>query len=360
MSHVRSSSIAAAPDPSRADRMVRGWLIVTALLVTVMITVGGATRLTGSGLSITEWNLIGGIVPPLSDAAWLEAFEKYKTIPQYIEVNKGMTLDGFKSIFWWEWGHRFIGRMVGFVFGLPLAWFWWTGRLRKSMRVPLVALLVLGGLQGRVGWFMVQSGLADRVLVSPYRLAMHLGLALLVLAGLTWLVMGLGRAGGRGITLRTVTRGQAWLAAAIVALVLLQALAGAFVAGLKAGLTYNTWPLMDGHLIPPGLDTLSPWFVNLFENVTTVQFDHRMLAYVLVVVVLVHVAGIVRSADDERVRHSGWLLGAAVLAQAGLGIWTLLEVVPLSLALLHQAGAAILLVIAVRHCYLVARAVRFA
>ena len=342
--------------PNSGTVAVRRWLLVVAGLVLLMITIGGATRLTGSGLSITEWNLIMGAIPPLSESAWLEAFAKYQAIPQYIELNKGMGLDAFKAIFWWEWGHRFLGRLIGIAFGLPLVWFWARGRIASRMVVPLLGLLALGGMQGFVGWFMVQSGLAERTNVSQYRLALHLGIAFLILGGLIWLALGLDRDSARSIRLRTVTRGQTLAAALVVGLIFLQVIAGAFVAGLKAGLTYNTWPLMDGHLIPNGLGMMSPWYLNLFENITAVQFNHRVIAYAVALIVAAHAFSLIRSADDERVQASAGLLVAAIVAQGGLGIWTLLAVVPLALALAHQGGAAVLFAIAVRHLFVVRQA----
>ncbi len=332
---------------------VQLWLLIVAGLVLLMITVGGATRLTGSGLSITEWKPIMGAIPPLSEAAWLDAFAKYKLIPQYAELNRGMSLDAFKVIFWWEWSHRFLGRVIGFAFAVPLAWFWIRGQLPPRMKRPLLVLLALGGTQGFIGWFMVQSGLAERTTVSEYRLALHLGIAFLILGGLIWLALGSIGDRTRAVRLRTVTQGQARVAVSIVGLIFLQVIAGALVAGLKAGLTYNTWPLMDGRLIPNGLGTMSPWYLNIFENITTVQFDHRMIAYVIVALTLLHGVILVRTADDERLRASAVLLIIAVLAQVMLGIWTLLAVVPLPLGLAHQGGAAVLFAIAVRHLFLV-------
>ena len=225
------------------------------------------------------------------------------------------------------------------------------------MKPPLVGLLVLGGMQGFVGWFMVQSGLSDRVDVSQYRLALHLGMAFLVLGGLVWQVLKLGDHEAGGIRLRTITAGEARLAGVLAVLVFVQVIAGAFVAGLKAGLTYNTWPLMDGRLIPNGLVAKSPWWTNLFENVTTVQFNHRMLAYVIALALLGHAIGVIRRADDERLRVSAWLMAVGVVAQVALGIWTLLALVPLHLALAHQLGAAVLFIIVVRHALLMRKAV---
>ena len=344
------------PIESGAAR-VRLWLLVVAGLVLLMITIGGATRLTGSGLSITEWRPIMGVIPPLSEASWLDAFAKYKTIPQYLELNKGMSLEAFKAIFWWEWGHRFLGRLIGFVFAVPLIWFWLRGQIPQRMKIPLAGLLVLGGMQGFVGWFMVQSGLADRIDVSQYRLALHLSIAFILLGGLIWLALGLSKDNAPTFDSATITRGQARVAMIIVGLIFLQMIAGAFVAGLKAGLTYNTWPLMDGRIIPNGLGTMSPWYLNIFENITTVQFNHRLIAYLVAGVVIDHAIGITGRAGDEKLRASAAVLMVAIWLQIGLGIWTLLAVVPLSLGLAHQGGAAILFSIAVRHLYLVRRSV---
>ncbi len=341
--------------PATADGAVRRWLLTVAALVLLMVTIGGATRLTGSGLSITEWNLFMGTIPPLTEAAWLDVFAKYQAIPQYKLLNKGMGLDGFKYIFWWEWGHRFLGRMIGLAYAVPLAWFWLRGWLRADLKLPLLGLLILGGLQGGIGWFMVQSGLSDRLDVSQYRLALHLGMAFLLLGGLIWIASELTDRPTRE-RWHPMPPGHLTAATVVVGLIFLQVLAGAFVAGLKAGLTYNTWPLMDGRLIPNGLATLSPWYLNVFENITTVQFNHRLLAYVVTGVVLWHAAMIVRGADDERLWFSAALLSAAVVGQVLLGIWTLLWVVPLPLGLAHQGLAAVLFALAVRHAHLVRRA----
>lgn len=347
---------AVAPERAHASdqRAARLWLYFVAALVIAMIVVGGATRLTDSGLSITEWQPLLGAIPPLSEADWHEAFTKYQQIPQYHLVNKGMSLDEFKFIYWWEWAHRFLGRFIGVAFAIPFLWFWVRRRLPKGMAPKLLGVLALGAVQGGVGWFMVKSGLVDRIDVSPYRLALHLIVALLILAWIVWLALEL-RPGPAAVRLRTVTPAQKRLAATLVGLVLLQSLLGAFVAGHNAGLTYNTWPLMDGKFIPDGLGTLSPWYVNIFENITTIQFNHRMVAYLLAAVALVQFVWIARSADDEKLVRSSLLLLAGIFAQAALGIWTLLEVVPLWLGLAHQAGAAIVLIFAVRNLHLVSR-----
>lgn len=341
-----------APERTTSLGSVRLWLFVVAGLVLVMASVGGATRLTGSGLSITEWNVIGGVIPPVGEAAWQDAFAKYRQIPQYTQVNRGMTLAEFQAIYWWEWGHRLLGRLIGFAFAVPLAWFWLRGALSPSLAAKLVGLLALGGMQGGIGWFMVQSGLQDRVNVSPYRLALHLSLAVALLGLLLWVALGL-NSKPRLVRLNTLNRRHRWIAGLIVALVFAQIVLGAFVAGMHAGLTYNTWPLMDGRLVPTGLGTLSPWYLNLFENITTVQFDHRMLAYGLGAVVLAHAWSTARAADDERASRSALLLAMVTIGQICLGIATLLMVTPLHLALTHQATAVALFGIAVWHLHVV-------
>jgi heme a synthase len=345
-------SAPAIPYSDDSTTAIRQWLLSVAALVFVMVAVGGATRLTGSGLSITEWKPLIGAIPPLSEADWATAFGKYKQIPQYTRVNSGMSLAEFKTIFWWEWGHRFLGRVIGLAFAGPLLWFGLRGRLPKGLLPKLTGLLALGGLQAGIGWYMVSSGLVDRVDVSQYRLALHLGTAFAILGGLIWVAMGLNPRDS-AIHLQTVTAGQKCGAGLMLGLMSLQVLLGALVAGLKAGLTYNTWPLMDGRLIPNGLGMLSPAWLNLFENITAVQFNHRLLAYLVVAVVVWHGLSLIRTADNERLRWSAGLLITGVVAQALLGIWTLLAIVPVHLGVAHQAGAAALFGLAVRHMHLV-------
>jgi cytochrome c oxidase assembly protein subunit 15 len=328
---------------------VRVWLLTVAALVFLLVSVGGATRLTGSGLSITEWKPIMGIVPPLSEADWHDAFEKYRQIPQYEQVNKGMTLGAFKRIFWWEWTHRFLGRMIGFAFLVPFLALLIAGRIERPLLPRLVGIFALGGLQGFVGWYMVSSGLADRISVSQYRLAVHLGLAILILGALLWVALSLE---DRREERDAAAPGSGW-AAAIAALVFLQILLGALVAGMKAGMGYNTWPLMDGQLIPNGLGVMQPCYLNLFENAMTVQFNHRIVAYVVVLAVAWHAWSTLRGSGDARVKGTAVVLGGATLLQVLLGIWTLLAQVPLSLGLAHQAGAAALFAIATWHLYAV-------
>jgi cytochrome c oxidase assembly protein subunit 15 len=343
---------AAGQEASAAGTIwVRAWLFSAAALVFAMVVVGGATRLTDSGLSITEWQPILGVVPPLREADWQDAFAKYKETPEYKRVNQGMSLDAFKVIYWWEWAHRALGRLIGLVFALPFLWFWVRGRLQPGLTPKLLGVLVLGGLQGFIGWYMVQSGLVERVDVSQYRLALHLTMAIVIFGWLLWLALGLTDR-SKPVRLRTVSRNQQNLALVLLALLLVQIALGAFVAGTKAGLTYNTWPLMNGQLIPDGLGTIEPWYLNVFENVTTVQFTHRTGAYILVALVLWHAWSLARAADDGRLVLSSALLALAVVAQAALGIWMLVTArgaIPIGLGLAHQAGAVVIFGTAVWH-----------
>lgn len=337
------------PRAAHNPAAVRTWLYVVAALVFAMVGIGGATRLTGSGLSITEWQPIMGAIPPLSEAHWQDAFAKYREIPQYHHVNRGMSLEAFKAIYWWEWTHRFLGRLIGVVFLVPFVYFLATGQIARAWLPRLGGIFVLGGLQGAVGWYMVRSGLSERIDVSQYRLALHLGLAILILGALIWAALSLGEERARA----TARRDGARSAMLIVLLVFAQVLLGALVAGLKAGLAYNTWPLMDGALVPAGLGAMQPWYLNVFENAMTVQFNHRMAAYVLLAAVLWHAWRMRRPDADGPNRTSATVLAAAVLAQAALGIWTLLAQVPLALGLAHQAGAAAVFAIAVWHLHAV-------
>jgi heme a synthase len=327
---------------------VRAWLYVVAALIFLMVSLGGATRLTGSGLSITEWQPIIGTVPPLSDAAWQQAFAKYKQIPQYGLVNPGMSLAAFKLIYWWEWTHRFLGRLIGVVFLVPFLYFLAAGQLTRPLMWRLAGIFALGGLQGFIGWYMVSSGLAERVSVSQYRLALHMTLAVAIFGAVLWVALSLGQTSRRGRAAEPAGWRRAE-AAGIAVLVLLQVAAGAFVAGLKAGSGWNTWPLMDGALIPQGLGAVSPWWANLFENALTVQFNHRLLAYAIAAAVGWHLWMLLQQTSDSPARRSVLALGGAVLAQIALGILTLLAHVPIPLALLHQAGAVAVFAAALWH-----------
>ncbi len=324
-----------------ARRRVARWLLIAGFLIAAMVVVGGATRLTDSGLSITEWKPVTGILPPLSETHWIEEFTKYKTIPEYELVNKGMDLAAFKSIYWWEWGHRFLGRLIGFVFFLPMVYFMATRQVARSMAPKLITMFILGGAQGALGWFMVQSGLSDRVDVSQYRLAAHLGAAFLIYAYILWIAMDLilGREGAPPAAKRTNESPLYKGGLVIAGLIYLQVILGGFVAGLRAGHAYNTWPLMDGGFIPSGYFFLSPWPLNFFENIAAVQFNHRLVGYVIFAAVGLLVATARKQAISAPVRTALYVLVGVVLAQIALGIWTLLAVVPLALGLAHQAGA---------------------
>jgi cytochrome c oxidase assembly protein subunit 15 len=307
-----------------------------------MVLVGGATRLTESGLSIVEWKPVAGALPPLTGNEWAAEFEKYKAIPQYQQLNRGMSLNEFKTIFWWEWAHRFIGRVIGAAFLLPFLWFLWRGWIEPRLRPRLWTIFALGAFQGAVGWWMVVSGLAERVSVSQYRLAFHLTLACLIYAALLWTAQQLSPRAPL-----PVSRRLGISAAAILIMVLVQIYLGALVAGLDAGLVYNTWPLFDGSFIPEGSRLLfnePPWR-NFFENALTVQFDHRMMAYALWLAVILHAIDAARIARG-RVLANALLLAGAITIQASVGILTLLYQAPLALALAHQAMAMIVLTIA--------------
>lgn len=327
---------------------VRIWLFAIAGLVFAMVVVGGATRLTGSGLSITEWQPILGVVPPMSEAAWQDAFEKYRQIPEYSQINPGMSLDGFKAIYWWEWMHRLLGRLIGVVFFIPFAVFLMRGSIPRAAIPRIAALFVLGGAQGALGWFMVKSGLADRVDVSEYRLAAHLALAVAIAGYAFWLALSIRE------STQTERKGLAQtspmpikLGAGILAgLVYLQIIAGAFVAGLKAGQASSTWPLMNGEIFPPGLDLLSPWYVNLFENPLTAQFAHRALAYAIAILAAAFAVYVWNAEPSRGLRLPMLATIAAVLIQTALGVATIVYGVPLALALAHQANAILVLALA--------------
>jgi cytochrome c oxidase assembly protein subunit 15 len=323
---------------------VRWWLIAVAALIAVMVLVGGATRLTESGLSIVEWKPVTGSLPPLGEAAWMRAFDAYKAIPQYRQMNAGMSLDEFKTIFWWEWSHRLLGRVIGVAYLLPFLWFLWRGVLGGELKRRLWGIFALGALQGAVGWWMVASGLSERVEVSQYRLATHLVLALLIFAGIVWTLRRLGESAPLSAPIRLKIS-----AVVLLVLTFVQLYFGALVAGLRAGKIYNTWPEIDGGLIPSAARLFFdvPWWRNLFENTLTVQFEHRMMAYTLFALAVWHAIDAARSRAGRPVIDGAlWLLGV-VTVQATLGILTLLNQAPMDLALAHQAVAIIVLTLAV-------------
>jgi cytochrome c oxidase assembly protein subunit 15 len=338
------------PSADRDCRAIRTWLIAVAALVFAMVVVGGATRLTESGLSIVEWQPVTGVLPPLSAAQWQAQFEKYQAIPQYQSLNPGMGLDAFKTIFWWEWSHRLLGRVIGAAFLLPFLWFLWRGRVAAPLRGRLWMIFGLGAFQGAVGWWMVASGLANRVEVSQYRLAFHLTLACLIYVALIWTAQG--SVAGSGPPAPRRLRAGAKL---LLALVLVQIYLGALVAGLRAGLIYNTWPLIDGQLVPAASQLFfgEPWWRNLFESPLTAQFDHRLVAYALWGTAIVHAVDVARTRPGAALRGAV-ALAAVVTLQAALGILTLLEQAPLALALMHQTMAMVVLTIATVHAQRIA------
>jgi heme a synthase len=326
------------------NRAVRWWLVTIALLIAAMVLVGGATRLTESGLSIVEWKPVSGALPPLTQEQWTRAFEGYKSIPQYRELNAGMDLAEFKTIFWWEWSHRLLGRVIGVAFLLPFLWFLWRGALSADLRFRLWLIFGLGALQGAVGWWMVASGLSERVEVSHYRLATHLVLALFIFAAIVWTLRRQLDKPPAGVSSRLKIT-----AVALLVLTFVQLYLGALVAGLRAGKVYNTWPDIDGALIPSAVRLLfdQPWWRNLFDNALTVQFEHRMTAYALFALAILHVIDAIRSRAGTAAINGAVWLAAAITLQATLGILTLLNQVPVPLALAHQAVAIAVLTSAV-------------
>jgi heme a synthase len=324
-----------------------------------MVVVGGITRLTLSGLSITQWNPVIGVVPPLTHAQWAAAFARYKEIPEYRLIRYGMTLAQFKGIYFWEYIHRLLGRLIGVAFAAPLVWFWLRGALPRRLAPALVGILALGFAQGALGWYMVESGLVHRVDVSQYRLVAHLSLALLIYVAILWVGLDLARGPATGSASidapspnpslsrapGRIEKGAGWRSAAngVLALIALTIVAGGFVAGTRAGFIYNTFPLMGGRLIPEDYAQLHPFIRNLFSNVAAVQFDHRVLAMTTAAAILLLWAASWRARLTHPARAALWALVGAVALQVALGISTLLLVVPIPLAVAHQANAVILL-----------------
>jgi cytochrome c oxidase assembly protein subunit 15 len=332
-----TGEIAERADADARDRhAIAAWLFFCCALLFALIVVGGVTRLTHSGLSITEWQPIVGTLPPLTDADWTDVFAKYRATPEYQQVNSGMSLDAFKRIFWWEYAHRLLGRAIGVAFLVPYLWFLVRRRTSRGYAGALFAVFVLGGAQGALGWYMVQSGLVDDPRVSHLRLTAHLGLAFLIFGAMFWVALSLSRP-------RLASAGNTALrrfAVLLAALIYLMVLAGGLVAGIRAGSAYNTFPSMNGHWVPPEILMLEPWYRNFTDNMATVQFDHRGIGWALALLVpwfawRVHVAPYA----GPRARHAALLLLALLVVQIALGISTLVLSVPLPLAAAHQAGA---------------------
>lgn len=348
---MTSSSTVLPPPPLAVDgrarpRAVAAWLLACCALVFAMIVVGGMTRLTHSGLSITEWQPIVGTLPPLSEADWQDAFAKYQRTPEYKLVNHGMSLQEFKGIFWWEYFHRLLGRLIGVVFFVPLAWFTLRRAIPPGYGMKLLGIFVLGGLQGAMGWYMVKSGLVDDPRVSQFRLTAHLLLAFVIFGAMQWVALSLldpahAALDAQGRRVRRFARG-------VLGLVVLMIATGGFVAGIRAGFAYNTFPLMNGHVVPPEILLIEPWWRNFFYNMATVQFDHRLVAYALALAVPA-LWWKVRAwpGAPARARTGASLLLGMLAIQVALGIATLLLVVPLPLAALHQAGAVVVFAFAV-------------
>ena len=325
-------------DQARYDRQIASWLLFCAAVIFGMILLGGVTRLTDSGLSMVEWKPLMGVIPPMSEQAWQETFDKYRQYPEYQKINKGMSLDAFKSIFMYEYLHRVLGRIIGVIFFFPMLFFALKGRVRAGLMPKLWILFVLGGCQGLLGWYMVKSGLVDRPDVSQYRLTAHLGLAVLIYAYMLWVVFDLlfpkrGLAGGR----------FAGFSLSLVALVFLMILSGGLVAGTDAGYAYSTWPLMGESFVPAGLYATSPDWLAMFEDITTIQFNQRMFAYLLVGLIGFFTYRVLAGGVEARGKLGVLLVLLALAVQVTLGISTLLLHVPLGIAAAHQGGAVLLL-----------------
>ena len=323
-------------------KQVVGWLVVCGILVFCMIIVGGATRLTHSGLSIVEWEPIVGTIPPLNDTDWNQVFDEYKGSPEYQLINFGMSLDEFKVIFWWEYFHRLLGRLIGFVFFVPFLFFLLTRRLNAGLTGRLLGIFALGGLQGGMGWYMVASGLVDEPNVSQYRLTAHLGIAFLIFGAITWTAMSVLYPSKTNLSVPV--RSMYKTSVAVSATLFLMVLSGGFVAGLQAGLIYNTLPLMGNSFIPPNLFALTPFWTNFFDNMTTVQFDHRIIAYILAIMIPIFWFKLRRRDVSNRTKTLSNLLLGLLALQIVLGITTLIYHVPTVLGVAHQAIGSLLLI----------------
>lgn len=324
------------------------WLLFVVATIFLMAVIGAVTRLTESGLSIMEWAPIKGTLPPLSQVEWERVFALYKTIPEYKWDNPDMTLAEFKTIFWWEWAHRFLGRLIGLIYIGPLVVFWAKGWLPSWIKKHLLVALLLGGAQGLLGWYMVSSGFGDRTDVSQYRLAAHLGLALVLLSYLLWLYLNIKH--GKAQSLKIDSNSKAYSLIALTAIGI-TVISGAFVAGLNAGVIYNTFPLMGGEILPVDYATGRGFFADIFENPTAVQWNHRWLAITTTILVTLGCLGRYLSQDRDR-KSLHWLhLGCWVWCQAALGVTTLLLIVPIWAGAMHQAGAIILLILGIRCFY---------
>lgn len=324
-----------------AHRQVAGWLLLCCALVFAMVVVGGVTRLTRSGLSIVEWEPLIGAIPPLNEAQWQEQFQAYQATPEYIKVNHGMSLTEFKSIFWWEYFHRLLGRLIGLAFFVPLVFFALRRKIDRAFVPRLIGIFLLGGLQGAIGWWMVKSGLVDDPRVSHVRLSIHLGMAFLIFAAMLWTALDL-LAKARGAPAGEAAPGVARFAIGLCVLLFVMVLSGGLVAGTRAGYAYNTFPLMNGAFVPPEYLMLSPWWSNFLHNMATVQFNHRLIAWSLFLLVPVLWFATRRARLPASTRIARHLMVVMLGVQLALGIATLLQRVPVHLGASHQAGALVL------------------
>ncbi len=318
------------------------WLLICCAMVFAMVVVGGVTRLTDSGLSIVEWQPIVGTMPPITQADWDILLEKYRATPQYQQVNKGMSVDEFKTIFWWEYIHRVLGRLIGLAFFVPFVYFLLKKQINRTLGWKLAGIFILGGLQGFMGWYMVMSGLVNDPHVSQYRLTAHLGLAFIIFAAMFWVALGLLSPEREKSHATENTKNLRRFSFSLSTLIFVMVLSGGFVAGIRAGLAYNTFPLMNGYLIPPDLFVLEPWYRNFFDNITTVQFDHRLIAWTLAFLVPLFWFKSRRAELSGTTRIACYSLLLMLTVQISLGIATLLHVVPVPLAASHQGGALLL------------------
>lgn len=335
----------------KQDKQVARWLIFVAAVIFFMIILGGATRLTHSGLSMVDWNPIMGVVPPLSEADWSKTFKRYQEFPEYQKTNHGMSLDEFKSIFYFEYFHRILGRLIGLLFLFPFLFFWFRGAIRRSMLPQMITMFFLGGLQGVLGWYMVKSGLVNDPQVSQYRLTAHLIAAVMIYSYILWVAFGLLKIESKehdDQPSANYLRDKLYrYSTGLTGLIVFMISTGGFVAGTKAGYTYNTFPLMAGKIIPDGMYTLQPFWLNWFENVTAIQFNHRMIAYLLLILVPIFGLAVRRHALNVRCQIAANLLLAMIVIQVALGITTLVLKMPVVIAVMHQGGAILLLTFAI-------------
>lgn len=324
------------PQQQTNERAIAVWLLACCALIFIMVVVGGATRLTRSGLSMVEWKPITGMVPPINEKEWQHSFDKYKQFPEYQKINKDMSLGEYKAIFWFEYGHRLLGRLIGFVFLLPFLYFLIRKKIPRQLTPKLIVMFVLGGLQGLLGWYMVKSGLVNNPHVSQYRLAAHLIAAIMIYGFIFWVALSL-------LKNKTISGSNinplAKMGMGLTGLVVVMIVSGALVAGTKAGFVFNTFPLMSGQWLPPGGMSMQPWYLNFFENLATVQFSHRFIALLLFLLIPFYWWQGQKAEIDKTTQTGFHILLAILVIQITLGITTLIYIVPVSLGVAHQAGA---------------------